>query len=44
MSAITSSQRTLNLLAIQKPAVTARLIRQVTGVKTAVVLDLEDSL
>ena len=44
MSPLASAQRTLNLLAIQKPAVTARLIRQVTGMETIVVLDLEDSL
>ena len=44
MEILAESQRTLNLLAIQKPAVTARLIRQVAGMKITVVLDLEDSL
>jgi hypothetical protein len=44
MTALAPAQRTLNLLAIQKPAVTARLIRQVAGMETVVVLDLEDSL
>jgi citrate lyase beta subunit len=44
MTTLTSAQRTLNLLAIQKPEVTARLIRQVTGLDAVVVLDLEDSL
>jgi citrate lyase beta subunit len=44
MTTLASSQRTLNLLAIQKPEVTARLIRQVTALDAVVVLDLEDSL
>jgi hypothetical protein len=44
MSPLTPAQRTLNLLAIQKPEITARLIRQVSGVEAVIVLDLEDSL
>ena len=44
MKVLAPAQRTLNLLAIQKPAVTARMIRQVAGLETVVVLDLEDSL
>ena len=44
MKTLAHDQRTLNLLAIQKPAITARLIRQVAGMETTVVLDLEDSL
>jgi citrate lyase beta subunit len=44
MANFSSAQRTLNLLAIQKPEITARLIRQVTGVDAVVILDLEDSL
>jgi citrate lyase beta subunit len=44
MATLTHAQRTLNLLAIQKPEVTARLIRQVKGMQAIVVLDLEDSL
>lgn len=44
MTVLVPAQRTLNLLAIQKPEITARLIRQVSGVETVVVLDLEDSL
>lgn len=44
MSPLAPAQRTLNLLAIQKPAVTARMVRQVTGLDAVIVLDLEDSL
>jgi citrate lyase beta subunit len=44
MAALAPAQRPLNLLAIQKPEVTARLIRQVKGIETTIVLDLEDSL
>lgn len=44
MSPLAPAQRTLNLLAIQKPAITVRMIRQVTGMDAVIVLDLEDSL
>ncbi len=44
MPELAPAQRTLNLLAIQRPAVTARLIRQVAGMQAVVLLDLEDSL
>jgi citrate lyase beta subunit len=44
MSPLAAAQRTLNLLAIQKPAVAARMIRQVANMDVVIVLDLEDSL